>query len=143
MGALEVDVELVAAVDGPGDEGRARLLVEAGEHRVGGVGLLLVGEVQARDDLVQQPAGEDGEVDVGGLRRLVVAPATGPGLRVRMAQRPSSSVPERPKPRKSPPNAPAGSACQLSTSASGTGSPAPSNTLPRSQTAPGVPSGTT
>ena len=73
MGPLEVDVELVAAVDGTGDEGRSRLLVEAREHRIGGVGLPLVGEVQARDDLVQEPAGEDGEVDVGGLRRLVVA----------------------------------------------------------------------
>ena len=142
MGTLEVDVELVAVGAALGDERRARLLVEAREHRIGGVGLRLVGEVQARDDLVQQPAGEDGEVDVGRLRGSSEPPATGPGLRVRMAQRPSSSVPERPKPRKSPPNAPAGSACQLSTSASGIGSPSPSNTRPRSQIAPGVPSGT-
>ena len=59
MGTLEVDVELVAVVAALGHERRPRLLVEAGEHRIGGVGLALVGEVQARDDLVQQPAGED------------------------------------------------------------------------------------
>ena len=39
MGTLEVDVELVAVRAALGDERRARLLVEAGEHRIGGVGL--------------------------------------------------------------------------------------------------------
>src|SRR5512139_2933820 len=38
---------------------------------------------------------------------------------------------------------PSGSACQVSTRASPTGAPAPSYTRPRSQNAPGVPSGTT
>src|SRR3954452_5280691 len=70
MGPLEVDVELVAVGAGLGDEGRACVLVEARQHRIGGVGLSLVGEVHARDDLVQQPAGEDVEVDVGRLRGL-------------------------------------------------------------------------
>ena len=71
MGTLEVDVELVAVGAGLGDERRARVLVEAREDGIGGVGLPLVGEVQAGDDLVQQPAGEDVEVDVGRLRGLV------------------------------------------------------------------------
>ena len=73
MGTLQVDVELVAVGAAPGDERRARVLVEAREDRIGGVGLRLVGEVQAGDDLVQQPAREDVEVDVGRLRGLVAS----------------------------------------------------------------------
>ena len=62
--ALEVEVDRVAAVRRRGDHGRALRVVEQREHRVGGVGLRLVAEVDPRDDAVQQPAGEqrDGEV---------------------------------------------------------------------------------
>src|SRR5918997_473453 len=77
---------------------------------------------------------------------------TRPGLSVQMAYSPVS-VCERPKPvkpgyRAAPRGSsgwsktPSGSACQVSTIASGTGSPLPSNTVPRSQIAPGVSAGT-
>src|SRR5688500_9387611 len=79
---------------------------------------------------------------------------SGPGLTVSSEYRPSGSVALRPKPRKSfqrtAPrgssgwsNRPSGSACQVSTTASGTGTPAPSYTVPAIRNAPGVPSGTT
>src|SRR4051812_32736855 len=72
IGALEMDVEAVAAVLAGRDEGGPGIVVrEAGEHRVGGVGLLLVLEVQPRDDLVQEAAGEDRQVDVRGLLAAV------------------------------------------------------------------------
>src|SRR5690348_13899999 len=70
-----------------------------------------------------------------------------------MRYEPSGPVGHRPKPRNpvliAPrgssgwANRPSGSACQVSTSASVTGSPAPSNTLPVRVIAPAVPSGTT
>src|SRR5918995_1576564 len=78
---------------------------------------------------------------------------TRPGLSVQMAYSPVS-VCERPKPvkpgyRAAPRGSsgwskrPSGSACQVSTIASGTTSPLPSYTAPRSQIAPGVSGGTT
>src|SRR5665213_4351862 len=76
-----------------------------------------------------------------------------PGLTVTMANTPSSSVAQRPKPRKADPllprgssgcaNRPSGSACHVSTMASVTAAPAPSSTWPLMRMAPGVPSGTT
>src|SRR5690348_2124365 len=60
---------------------------------------------------------------------------------------------QRPKPLNPDPDAPRGSsgwskrpsasACQVSTTPSGTGAPAPSNTVPEIVIAPGLPSGTT
>src|SRR5215207_10221915 len=65
---LEQDVEGVGArAVGLGDERRALGLPEAREQGVGGVGLGLVAEVQARRDAVQQAAREDGD---GEVRRL-------------------------------------------------------------------------
>src|SRR5680860_1129689 len=79
-----------------------------------------------------------------------------PGRTVRIRYRPAESVGLRPKPRNpgtvevtaprgSPgwSNLPSGSACQLSTRASVTGSPSPSTTTPVTQNASGVPGGTT
>src|SRR3954451_9044699 len=67
MVTLQVDVEAVAAVLGGGDQRRAAVGVEAREQRIGGVGALLVGEVDPRGDAVQQPAREHGDRHV---RRL-------------------------------------------------------------------------
>src|SRR5918992_1216635 len=76
-----------------------------------------------------------------------------PGFTVTIWYRPSSSVGQRPKPRKPDPEGPrgssgwskrpSGSACQVSITPSGTGAPAPSRTTPEIRIAPGVPSGTT
>src|SRR5918997_4127771 len=76
-----------------------------------------------------------------------------PGFTVTIWYRPSSSVRQRPKPRKPDPEAPRGSsgwskrpsasACQVSITPSGTDAPAPSRTTPEMRIAPGVPSGTT
>src|SRR3954451_4559282 len=55
---LEVDVEAVAAVLGGGDQRRAPLRLERAQQRVGGVGLLLVAEVDPRRHAVQQAARE-------------------------------------------------------------------------------------
>src|SRR5918999_6570893 len=76
-----------------------------------------------------------------------------PGFTVTIWYRPSSSVGQRPKPRKPDPEGPrgssgwskrpSGSACQVSITPSGTGAPAPSRTTPEIRIAAGVPSGTT
>src|SRR6202042_378035 len=89
-------------------------------------------------------------------------PGRAPGRRVMIRYRPPASVGHRPKPRNPEPapapgrpaapgprgssggaKLPSGAACQVSISASGTGSPAPSSTTPLMVIAPGVPSGTT
>src|SRR5215210_6793835 len=68
MVPLQVDVERVAAAAvGLGDEGRALRLAEAGEQRIGGVGLRLVAEVDPGGDAVQEPAREHRDGDVGRL----------------------------------------------------------------------------
>src|SRR5690625_47106 len=84
------------------------------------------------------------------------AAGSGPGRTVRTRQIPSSFVELRAKPRnpgtelaRAPrgssrwSNRPSGSACQVSISASGTGSPAPSRTVPVIRNEPGVSVGTT
>ena len=53
------------------------------ERRVGGVGRGLAAEVDARDDPVEQPAGEDRHDEVRRLGRAVAASATAGGLTVR------------------------------------------------------------
>src|SRR5829696_7249299 len=58
---LQVDVEAIAAVLGGGDQRGSPLRLEAGHQRVAGVEVGLVGEVDARGDAVQQPAGEHGD----------------------------------------------------------------------------------
>ena len=127
--------------------------VEQREHRVGGVRLRLVAEVDPRDHAVRAGRART-------ARRPGAAPAAPPsgaghrpglarddlpapsassgsgrsrGSRARRGPRGSSGWSKRPS----------GSACQVSTSASGTGSPAPSSTRPRTAIAPGVPGGTT
>src|ERR687893_2724616 len=67
IGSLQVDVEAVAAVHGLSEQRGALRLREPGQDGVGGVGLRLVGEVDAGDDPVEQPAREHGDVDVRGL----------------------------------------------------------------------------
>src|SRR5918999_815474 len=69
-----------------------------------------------------------------------------PGFTVTIWYRPSSSVGQRPKPRKPDPEGPrgssgwskrpSGSACQVSITPSGTGAPAPSRTTPEIRIAP-------
>src|SRR5215218_11187490 len=66
IGTLEVDVE---AVVGAGDQRAALTVGQRGQHGIRGVGFRLVGEVDAGDHAVEQPASEDGDVDV---RRLAV-----------------------------------------------------------------------
>ena len=51
-----------------GHERRALRLGQPGQHRIGGVGLRLVGEVEPGHDAVEQPAREHREVDVRRLR---------------------------------------------------------------------------
>src|SRR5215210_2916534 len=72
IGTLEAHVETVSAPLARGDEGRPGRRVERGEQRIGGVGLLLVGEVDPGHHAVQQPAGEHGDGDV---RRLAAGRA--------------------------------------------------------------------
>ena len=139
IGPLEVDVELVAVVGAL----RRRASPAPSSSRPASTGSAalacgLVGEVDARDDPVQQPAGEhrDGRRAAPARRRA----GDRPGLT--REDRPAALVvgaraPEAAEARRR--TRPAGSACQLSTSASGTGSPSPSNTRPRSQIAPACP----
>ena len=56
--ALEVDVEPVAVVLAGDQRLARRRVLDRRQHRVGGVGLRLVREVDPRDELLQQPAGE-------------------------------------------------------------------------------------
>ncbi len=76
---LQADVEAQAAVLGDRDERLALLGREPREHGVGRVRLRLVREVDARDGPLEQPAGEDTDLDV---RRLQppVRPRHAPGL---------------------------------------------------------------
>src|SRR3954447_20165224 len=70
--ALEPDVEAVAAVAvGAREQRAAPRRGDGGEDGIGGVRLLLVGEVDPRDAAVQQAAREDGDVEVGRLERAV------------------------------------------------------------------------
>src|SRR4051812_27896842 len=62
------------------------------------------------------------------------SPPVAAGLRVTISHRPAGSVGQRPKPRRPP-----AGACQVSTSASGTGAPSPSDTVPRSAIEPAEP----
>ena len=78
----------------------APLRVHGRQHRVGGVGLRLVGEVDPGDDAVAACPRAKTETSMcgacGGRRR----PATGPGLTVKISNEPPSSVAgARPKPR--------------------------------------------
>src|SRR5919199_4001797 len=66
-GALEPKVEGVATVDGSGDERGPAGRVQAAQDGVGGVGRFLVAEIDAGDEAVEQPPGEDGHVEVGRL----------------------------------------------------------------------------
>src|SRR5579872_4679328 len=68
--ALEVDLEAQRALRRPRHQERAVLLGNEPEHGVGAVRLRLVGEVDARQRLLEQPAREDGDVEV---RRLDTA----------------------------------------------------------------------
>src|SRR3712207_3180506 len=71
---LQIDVKTEGAVEWVGDQRRAQLRVlDRREHRVGRVGLLLVGEVDPCDDLPEQPAREDRDVDVRRLGPIVGA----------------------------------------------------------------------
>ena len=72
--ALEVDVEAQSAVLRLCDQGRPLGLGELREHRIRGVRLLLVREVEARHDPLQETAREDADHEVRRLR-----PAVGPG----------------------------------------------------------------
>src|SRR3712207_3714738 len=75
--ALQIDVKSEGAVELAGDQRRAqRWILDRGEHGVCRVSLLLVGEVDPRDELPEQPAREDRDVDV---RRLGSAIGAGDG----------------------------------------------------------------
>src|SRR6187431_176265 len=67
---LKVDVEAVAAVLDGGDQRLTPLRPERGQQRVGGVGLRLVAEVDARRDAVEQAAREHRDGDVRRLAAL-------------------------------------------------------------------------
>ena len=115
------------------------------EHRVGGVRLGLVGEVEARREALQQPAREHADGEVRRLQAAVGAraPARASPSRSRTCRRrpcPSAAETVRsPARRRSGPPA---SACQVSIMPSGTGSPAPSSSRPRITIAPGCSRGT-
>ena len=81
-------------------EGPARV-VEPGQQRIGRVGLLLVGEVDAGHEPVEQAAGEDRDSRCGAWA-TPPEPGIRPGLSVRTRHRPCSSVRERPKPQNRP-----------------------------------------
>src|SRR5438128_466381 len=66
-----------------------------------------------------------------GACKALPRPANGPGFSVRKAKLPAASVAQRPKPGNVSPDA--GSACQISTQASLTGSPSPSRSVPTSR----------
>src|SRR3954452_20285591 len=53
-GTLEAHVETVAVLLPHRHERRPRRVVEPGQHRVGGVGVLLVAEVDAREEVLEQ-----------------------------------------------------------------------------------------
>ena len=68
VAALEADVEMEDVAVRARDEGGACIRVEALEDRVGRVGLLLVGEVDSRDQVPKEAAREHQQVEVWGLR---------------------------------------------------------------------------
>ena len=70
-GALEDDVEAKPAVPRARDEGRALLRLEPEEHRVLRVRRLLVGEVHAGRDALEEAAGEDPDEQVRRLEPAV------------------------------------------------------------------------
>ena len=158
MLALQADVEAVAVPSGSATAtsvSRGRSGSTRRQHRVGGVGRPPRRGSRCRvTDAVQQAAGEDRHVEVRCLRppsRDGQRPGLdGDGSRTRRSasvlaagEAAEARVATAAAPRGSSgwSNRPSGSACQVSTSASGTGAPAPSNTVPTMPNAPGVPVG--
>ena len=125
------------------------------QHRIGRVRLGLVGEVDPRHAAVEHPAREHRDVDVRRLDRASPGPATGArldrddleaavavlGAEAREAAKARELRAAR-RSRAGRRSGRRGRACQVSISESGTGSPAPSYTVPVIRIAPGVSSGT-
>ena len=104
-----------------GDEQVAAFGGDGCQRRIGVVGGVLLGEVDARDDAVEQAAGEHRHRRGGAPAACRRRVGTAGGLRVWISYRPSPSVGQRA-------NRP--SACHVSIRASGTGAPAPSVSVP-------------
>ncbi len=128
--ALEVDVEPQVVRD---QRVAHRGILDRRQQRVGCVGRLLVREVDPREEVLQQPTGENDDVDVRRVRRggarLDGVEAELAVLVGRRSGRSRRSRPPAAAPRACPRDAGSGRArfaCQISTSASTTGSPAPS-----------------
>src|SRR5262249_17033646 len=69
--ALQADVEAESVDVTARDEGRACRLAELGEDRIRRVRLLLLREVDARREPLQEPAGEHGDREMRGLQPAV------------------------------------------------------------------------
>src|SRR4029079_14515339 len=90
--APHADIEAQRAVLRFGDEGRAALLVETRPHRVGRVRLGLVRKVDARELVLEQPAGEHEHVEPGrfaGQRLRLGDHEREPALRIGAASPPA------------------------------------------------------
>ena len=74
-----------------------RLVLDQGENGIGGVRLLLVGEVDPGDEPVEQAPAKT-ETSMWGACGPSSGPGTGPGLIVVNSKRPSESVAHRPNP---------------------------------------------